>query len=97
MDTVLTAINLREKRRTELQAALARLDRQTTTPAPEPTGLRACVDALLRDWRGLAAKQVQPTRQLLRKLLVGRITFMPESSDVVRFRARARWPRSSVA
>jgi hypothetical protein len=38
------------------------------------------------DWRGLAARHVQATRQLLRKLLVGRLTFTPDpAGQVVRF------------
>jgi hypothetical protein len=52
------------------------------------TALRPRITALLADWRGLAAKHVQATRQLLRKLLVGRLTFSPDAErrGVIRFR-----------
>jgi len=65
MNTVLTAIKLREKRRAELQAALTRLDRQATVAPLDLDALRPRITALLADWRGLAAKHVQATRQLL--------------------------------
>ncbi len=91
MNTVLTAIKLREKRRAELQAALTRLDRQATVAPLDLDALRPRITALLADWRGLAAKHVQATRQLLRKLLVGRITFSPDpdaGAGVIRFRGQ---------
>jgi hypothetical protein len=44
---------------------------------------------VLTDWRGLAAKHAQATRQLLRKLLVGRLVFTPDAAgQVVRFTGR---------
>src|SRR5439155_15020335 len=56
VNTVLTAIKMREKRRVELQAALAHLDRQTVAPPLDLAELRPRITALLADWRGLAAK-----------------------------------------
>jgi hypothetical protein len=85
IETVVKAIQLREKRRSELQAMLARLDGLATAPL-DLTALRPKISALLADWRGLAGRHVGATRQLLRKLLVGRITFTPEREGVVRFR-----------
>ena len=46
---------------------------------------------VIRPRRGLAARHVQATRQLLRKLLVGRITFSPDreaGAGVIRFRGQ---------
>jgi DNA invertase Pin-like site-specific DNA recombinase len=89
IDTVLKAMKLRENRRTEVQQALARLDLQTVTPPLDGSALRLRVAELLEDWRGLAGRHVQATRQLLRKLLVGRITFSPDAAagpGVIRFR-----------
>jgi site-specific DNA recombinase len=86
IETVLTAIKLREQRRAELQAMLARLDGLATAPPLDLTALRPRIAELLKDWRGLAGRHVAATRQLLRKLLVGRITFTPERAGVVRFR-----------
>ena len=86
IDTVVKAIQLREKRRAELQAMLTRLDGLATAPSLDLSALRPRIAELLKDWKGLAAKHVQATRQLLRKLLVGRLTFTSEREGVVRFR-----------
>jgi site-specific DNA recombinase len=86
MDTVLKGMKLREQRRVELQQTLAHLDRLTVAPPLDFSELRPRITALLADWRGLAAKHVQATRQLLRKLLVGRITFSPDGPGIIRFR-----------
>lgn len=64
---------------------LTRLDGLATAPL-DLTALRPRIAELLKDWRGLAGRHVAATRQLLRKLLVGRITFTPERAGVVRFR-----------
>ena len=90
MDTVLNEIKTRERRRADLRTALTALDRATAVPVPDPARLRQRSDAALVDWRGLGARHVQVTRQLLRKLLVGRLTFTPDPAGVVRFTGRAR-------
>ena len=75
----------------EVQDSLARLELQTIAPPLDIRALRPRIAELLGDWRGLAAKHVQTTRQLLRKLLVGRITFSPEAASgagVYRFRGQ---------
>jgi len=82
IETVVKAIQLREKRRSELQAMLTRLDGLAIAPPLDLTALRPKISALLTDWKGLASKHVQATRQLLRKLLVGRITFSPDVAHV---------------
>jgi site-specific DNA recombinase len=82
LDTITTAIKLRETRRTEIQSHLARL----AEPAPvDLSALRPKILALLADWKGLASRHVQVTRQLLRKLLIGRLTFTPGDQGVIRF------------
>ena len=82
METVLTANKLREQRRSELQAMLTRLDGLATAPPLDLGALRPRIVELLKDWRGLAARHVQATRQLLRKLLVGRLTFSPDDGQI---------------
>ncbi len=89
LDTVLKGVKLREQRRKELRDALARIERQTIEPPLDLSALRPQIAALLADWRGLAAKHVGATRQLLRKLLATRITFSPDPAagpGVIRFR-----------
>jgi hypothetical protein len=88
VDTLVKEIKQRERCHTELQATLSALERATTEPMPDAAQLRQRIDAVLTDWRGLAAKHVQATRQLLRKLLVGRLTFTPQPAHgpgVIRF------------
>lgn len=89
LETVVKEIKARERRRADLQAALTALERVTAEPAPDPAHLRQRIDAALMDWRGLAGRHVQATRQLLRKLLVGRLTFTPDpAGQVGRFTGR---------
>ena len=85
--TLLKEIKTQERRRTEVQAALATLDRAIAEPLPDRTQLPDRITEALKDWRGLAVRHVQATRQLLRKLLVGRLTFTPDpTTGTVRFR-----------
>jgi len=86
--TLLKELKIRERRRTEAQAALATLDRATAEPLPDPAQLIQRIAEVLKDWRGLDAKHVQATRQLLRKLLQTRITFAPDLTagpGIIRF------------
>jgi site-specific DNA recombinase len=86
IETIVTEMKARERRRSELRTALAALDRATVQPALDPAQLLPRIHAALNDWRGLAARHVQQTRQLLRKLLVGRLRFTPDpATGTVRF------------
>ena len=87
MESVLKAIKLREQQRDEVQHALSRLDLQTVAPIGV-SALRPRITALLADMRGPAGRHVRATRQLLRKLLVERLTFSPDvaQAGVIRFR-----------
>ena len=87
-EIVLREIRQREHRRTTLQDALARLHQRAIEAPADAEQLRPRLLARLTDWRGLAARHVQQTRQLLRKLLVGRLQFLPVPTDpsCVRFR-----------
>lgn len=64
-------VRLRERRRDDLRAALARLEHQVLDDPPlDLAALRPPIARFLADWRGLAAKHVAATRQLHWKLLV---------------------------
>jgi hypothetical protein len=85
LDTIIMEIRARERRRKEVHAALAALDRATVQPAFDRAQILPRIHTLLADWRGLAARHVQQTRQLLRKLLVGRLRFTPDpAAGIVR-------------
>src|SRR4029453_10806747 len=51
------------------------------TPAPSPEDL----SALLQEWRGRIGGHPQQARQILSKLLVGRLTFTPKTENGVAF------------
>jgi recombinase-like zinc beta ribbon protein len=78
VETLVRGMKTREHRRAELEHAVTSLARVTTAPAIDPAHLLPRIHALLAGWRGLAVKHVQQTRQLLRKLLVGRLRVTPD-------------------
>ena len=84
-ETVLREIRRREQRRTATQQVLTDLDRRDNAPPVDLRALRLRLLALLADWQGLAARHVGQARQLLRKLLVGRLQFVPLGAGLVRF------------
>jgi hypothetical protein len=85
LDTIIMEIRARERRRKEVHAALAALDRATVQPAFDRAQILPRIHTLLADWRKLAARHAQQTRQLLRKLLVGRLRFTPDpAAGIVR-------------
>ena len=51
----------------------------------EPAVLTPAILAKLGDWSGLMGRRVAQARQLLRHLLVGRITFTPQDDGMVEF------------
>jgi len=51
--------------------------------------LQRDVEIRLSDWRGLLRRQVVQSRQILKKLLVGRIVFRPREDGVYEFSGQA--------
>ncbi len=77
MATVLAAIKERERRRREAQEALTAL----LQPAPSRLTMQeaeARIMARLKDWRGLLRDHAPKARQILRRLIDGRVTFYPD-------------------
>ena len=77
--SVQDAIAARESRRTALQARLAHLDGLQRVATLDPETLAASVQARLTDWQGLLERHPAQARQILRKLLVGRLVFTPKT------------------
>jgi hypothetical protein len=75
------AIAARESRRTALQARLAHLDGLQRVATLDPETLAASVPARLTDWQGLLERHPAQARQILRKLLVGRLIFTPQADQ----------------
>jgi hypothetical protein len=67
------AIEARERERGELLAQLEHLDGMARLSAPDPEALRR----RLTDWQGLLEREPVQARQILKKLLEGRLAFAP--------------------
>ena len=77
--SVVAAIRVRDKRRGSLRAQLTALERVAHLPTLDLTRLERDLTTRLTEWRGLLSRHTAQARQLLRKLLVGRLTFVPEN------------------
>ncbi|MCZ6856587.1 MAG: hypothetical protein O7F70_01175 [Gemmatimonadetes bacterium] len=77
--SVVAAIKARERRQAGLRAQLTALERVAQLPSLDLTRLERDLTARLTEWRGLLSRHTAQARQLLRKLLVGRLTFVPET------------------
>jgi hypothetical protein len=86
---LLDGIQARERRRGTLQAQLAGLARLRPVTAVELQQLQREVEARLANWRGLLSRQVAQSRQILKKLLVGRIVFRQREDGVYEFSGQA--------
>ena len=70
-------IETRERERADVLARLEHLD--GLSRAPEwGDGIRDKLRARLTEWRGLLARQPEIAQQVLRKLVVGRLTMVPD-------------------
>ena len=74
------------KRMRDLQRQRDTLAQEILPPAaqftPLPRDLRGLLERRLADWRGAMTRNVAQARQLLRRLLVGRIVFTPTAAGV---------------
>jgi len=75
--TLVQAMREREKDLSTTRAALARLT-QPQRVQMSPPEAQAALRSRLTDWRGLLRSHVPQARQMVRKLLAGRITFTPQ-------------------
>jgi len=75
----------RERHRATLTARLAALESATLTSALDDTAVQHAIRDRLTHWRTLLHRQVAQAQQLVRKLLVGRVTFTPASDDQGRY------------
>jgi len=75
--TITAAIKARERRRGELQAAIEHLDGLSRAPRMDSGKVKAELAKRLADWRGILAAEPVKARQLLRKLILGRLSMTP--------------------
>lgn len=76
LDALVAALRDRQEARAALQADVDRI-RQTTQAPIDPADVERRLRERLKDWRGLLAGNVAWTRQLLAKLLRGKIVLTP--------------------
>jgi DNA invertase Pin-like site-specific DNA recombinase len=86
---LLDGIQAREQRRHVTQTELAGLEGFRPVAARDLQTLQREVEGRLTDWRGLLRRQVTVSRQILRKLLVGRIVFRQREDGVYEFSGQA--------
>ena len=85
MASLVAAMKTREQRRGDLADELATLTRVRQMGEPALAGLHADLRARLADWQGLLRRQPAQGRQILRKLLVGRLVFTPRVTATERY------------
>ncbi len=79
----------REQRRRALQTELAGLEGLRPVSARDLQDIQQQMEVRLADWRGLLRRQVVQSRQILRKLLVGRIVFRQREDGAYEFSGQA--------
>jgi len=89
LTVLLEGIRAREQRRRALQEELAGLEGLRPVSARDLQDIQRDVEGRLTDWRGLLRRQVVQSRQILRKLLVGRIVFRQREDGVYEFSGQA--------
>ena len=78
LPTVVEAIREREARKVTLKRRLEAVGDLARVPLPDPQHLEAALRQRLEDWRGLLGRHVAQARQMLRKLIVGRLVVTPD-------------------
>jgi hypothetical protein len=86
---LLDGIQAREQRRRTLQTEVAGLEGLRAVGARDLQDIQRDVEVRLADWRGLLRRQVTQSRQILKKLIVGRIVFRRREDGVYEFSGQA--------
>jgi len=92
LSTVLAEIRTRERRRRDVLRALATTD-ASNREQPTEGGIRAALTAMLAEWRALLRSHTEDGQRLVRRLIEGRLTVMPERDAEGRF---YRWSGSAT-
>jgi site-specific DNA recombinase len=90
---LLDGIQAREQRRRTLQTELAGLQGLHPVTTRDLQNIQREVATRLADWQGLLTRQVAQSRQILKKLLVGRIVFQPRDDGTYEFSGQASLDR----
>ena len=79
LESLVAALAAHEQRRKEIDARLASV--RAPRSAVDPLVVRAKLERYLTDWQGLLRGSVQQGQQILRRLIVGRLTFTPQEAE----------------
>jgi hypothetical protein len=90
LTVLLEGIRARKQRRRALQEELAGLEGLRPVSARDLQDIQRDVEGRLTDWRGLLRRQLVQSRQILRRLLVGRIVFRLREDGVYKFSSQRR-------
>jgi len=85
LEAILAAMKEREARRAHLAAELERLESRAKIRSLDTADLTANLRNRLTDWQGLLQRQTPEARQILRRLLVGRLVFTPKKDETGRY------------
>ncbi len=85
LEAVVSALKARQKRQRELQGALAELESAASSGGGDAAEIERELRRYLADWQGLLRGQPIQARQMIRKLLTGRLIFTPDEDDLGRF------------
>ena len=85
LPTLIEAIKERELEQKGVRGVMARLEGMVQVGLLDHSSLQRDLENRLKDWHGLASRQVTHARQILKKLLIGRIRFDPKTDGAQRF------------
>jgi hypothetical protein len=77
--SVREAIKTREQRRADLRARLEHLDGVARMPRIDTTAVRLELNRRLNEWPALLGAEPVKARQIMRKLIEGRLVFTPDA------------------
>jgi site-specific DNA recombinase len=86
LEPLMAALQTHERQRTELRARLAAIDAEPAAAFIDPVAVRRQLKDYLRDWQGLLLGHVGQAQQVLRRLVVGRLTFTPQKGGFYAFK-----------
>src|SRR5262249_24999326 len=89
LPALVDAIKVREQRKRQLQEELAGLDGLQRVADIDLQQLQSELQARLADWQGLLTRQVPVARQIIKKLLSGRLVFRRREDGSYEFSGQA--------
>ncbi len=81
LQTLIDAVRLREDRKRAIEARLAALDAARSATPVDPAALAPAMRRRLQAWHEPLSQHVGQARQVLRKLMVGRLVVTPAEDD----------------